>query len=353
MLSARSGSPRPAAHRLGAAATPPSPSFSPCSPRRSPRPPFFTHGKLPQSAQVPASLAGLAVQTTTAVVYLSFAARRGVGSLRADFGLRLSLTDSGWFLVGLGLGVRRGDPARPDRRRRAPEPAGQSSQSVVRVFQAAHGYEGGGSSSSPCSSSPPLGEELLFRGALLRALVRRTNPTAAVAISALVFALVHVGARPGRRLRRPRPLPPRPRLGGPGAQDRGSVQIVPAPRRFQPARGPPDPALARPVLHKPCPQPIRAIQGFAPPSRYDLLEVWLGFEVGWEAAMQCPSCIQGFSRGDPDAGLGAEPDVPALRSLRAEDLDRRRQPCALEPRAGAARATASSRRRDGSTALAG
>jgi hypothetical protein len=37
----------------------------------------------------------------------------------------------------------------------------------------------------------PLAEELLFRGALLRALMRRTSPAWAVFGSALVFALVH------------------------------------------------------------------------------------------------------------------------------------------------------------------
>jgi uncharacterized protein len=37
----------------------------------------------------------------------------------------------------------------------------------------------------------PVCEELLFRGLLLRALRRRMSPDAAVAISALVFALAH------------------------------------------------------------------------------------------------------------------------------------------------------------------
>ena len=37
----------------------------------------------------------------------------------------------------------------------------------------------------------PVGEELLFRGALLRSLMRRTSPVVAVIATALVFALVH------------------------------------------------------------------------------------------------------------------------------------------------------------------
>jgi len=157
--------------------------------------PFITHGKLPQSAQVPASLAGLAAQTTTAVVYLSFAARRGLGSLRADFGLHLSLRDSGWFVVGLGLAFVAGIGLTPivDAGNLN---QGQSSQSVVRVFQSAHGWEGAAFVVAVLVVAP-LGEELLFRGALLRALMRRTNPTTAVAVSALVFALVHLALDPG------------------------------------------------------------------------------------------------------------------------------------------------------------
>ncbi|MCZ7534776.1 MAG: CPBP family intramembrane metalloprotease [Acidimicrobiia bacterium] len=38
----------------------------------------------------------------------------------------------------------------------------------------------------------PLVEELLFRGLLLRALMRRVGPALAVGISALAFALVHL-----------------------------------------------------------------------------------------------------------------------------------------------------------------
>ena len=37
----------------------------------------------------------------------------------------------------------------------------------------------------------PVTEELLFRGALLRSLLRRVSPAVAVLISAVVFGLVH------------------------------------------------------------------------------------------------------------------------------------------------------------------
>jgi len=155
--------------------------------------PFVSHGKLPTSAQVPASLVALLVQTTTAVVYLRFAARRGVGSLRADFGLRVSPRDSGWFLVGLALAFLTGIMLNPivDVGH-----LGHSSQAVVRVFQSAHGYQAVLFIVAVLVVAP-LGEELLFRGALLRALLRRTNPATAVSVSALVFALVHVALDPG------------------------------------------------------------------------------------------------------------------------------------------------------------
>ena len=38
----------------------------------------------------------------------------------------------------------------------------------------------------------PVVEELLFRGLLLRALLRRTTPVTAVLISSVVFAVVHL-----------------------------------------------------------------------------------------------------------------------------------------------------------------
>ena len=48
------------------------------------------------------------------------------------------------------------------------------------------------SSSSGWRCSRPLVEELLFRGLLLRALLRRTTPVWAVVISSVVFAAVHL-----------------------------------------------------------------------------------------------------------------------------------------------------------------
>jgi membrane protease YdiL (CAAX protease family) len=67
---------------------------------------------------------------------------------------------------------------------------------VVRVFQHAHGADRAFFALVVLVIAP-IGEELLFRGALLRGLLRRTNPATAVWISGLVFALVHVALDPG------------------------------------------------------------------------------------------------------------------------------------------------------------
>ena len=45
----------------------------------------------------------------------------------------------------------------------------------------------------------PVVEELVFRGVLLRALLRRTTEGPSIGISALAFAAVHVIADPGSR----------------------------------------------------------------------------------------------------------------------------------------------------------
>jgi membrane protease YdiL (CAAX protease family) len=136
----------------------------------------------------------LAVQDVTVIAWLANVARRkGVGSLRADFGFRLlpadggAATDAGWILAGIGLQLAsllpisllvsvHGEDAKQD---------------VVSVADRAHGLQ------VPLivlavAVLAPVTEELLFRGALLRALQRRMTPDAAVFVSALVFGLVHL-----------------------------------------------------------------------------------------------------------------------------------------------------------------
>lgn len=155
--------------------------------------PFVSHGQVPKRLEVSASLVALAAQTAAVVAYLLFAARRGRGSLRADFGLRVSGRDGLWLLVGFGLAAASGLLLAPI------IDAGHlsnSSQDVVRVFQRAHGAETALFVVAVLAVAP-VGEELLFRGVLLRALVRRTSPAAAIGVAALAFALVHVALDPG------------------------------------------------------------------------------------------------------------------------------------------------------------
>jgi hypothetical protein len=155
--------------------------------------PFVQNGRLPTHLAVPAALVSLTAQTAAAIGYLAVASRKGLGSLRADFGLRLAPRDGGWFAVGLGISALSGVLIAPI------VDAGHltdSSQDVVRLFQHSHGVDSVFFAVAVLVIAP-VGEELLFRGALLRGLLRRTNPATAVWISALVFALVHVLLDPG------------------------------------------------------------------------------------------------------------------------------------------------------------
>lgn len=155
--------------------------------------PFVSHGRVPKHLEVSASLVAVAAQTTAVVIYLVFAARRGQGSLRADFGLRVSARDGLFLVAGFALAAASGGLLAPI------VDAGHlsnSSQDVVRVFQRAHGTETALFVLAVLVVAP-VGEELLFRGLLLRALVRRTSPPVAIGVAALAFALVHVALDPG------------------------------------------------------------------------------------------------------------------------------------------------------------
>jgi uncharacterized protein len=131
---------------------------------------------------------GLIAQNGAILAALAGVSRaKGLGSLRRDFGLAIRGRDWPWLAVGVLLQV--------------------ASIGIVELLQIVAGSlpEQQAADTLKHSQGPelvfvvvgvalfaPLVEELLFRGLLLRSLLRRTNPVAAVAISSVVFAAVHL-----------------------------------------------------------------------------------------------------------------------------------------------------------------
>lgn len=144
---------------------------------------------LPDDLEVSGILASLVAQSIGVIVALAFIGRsKGRGGLGADFGFAIRPRDIAWAPVGVGIALVAGWLLWP-----ITELADLkgSSQEVVRQFEDANGFEIPIFALSVVLLAP-LAEELLFRGALLRGLLRRTTPGWAVFGSALVFALVHV-----------------------------------------------------------------------------------------------------------------------------------------------------------------
>ena len=124
------------------------------------------------------------VQNVGIVAYLAWAARaKGLGSLRADFGFAVSVHDAPWLLGGAALQVAGLVVLAP-----LEEVHGHTAkQEVVKVLEHATGARIA-LIVLAVAVAAPVAEELLFRGALLRSLLRRTSPEWSIAISALVIA---------------------------------------------------------------------------------------------------------------------------------------------------------------------
>jgi membrane protease YdiL (CAAX protease family) len=132
-------------------------------------------------------LATLAGQTILVVLVLALVSRsKGRGSLTRDFGLTVRLHDAGWLVAGLGLQIALGLALYPISELYGDDDA----QSVVDLLEDTSGA-GLAAFAIAVVLVAPVAEELLFRGALLRALLRRTTPAWAIFGSALAFALVH------------------------------------------------------------------------------------------------------------------------------------------------------------------
>jgi len=156
--------------------------------------PFIDPSK-PLSKQVTGLLVAVAAQSIGAVGWLAVVARRkGLGSLRDDFGLAIEARDLLWILGGVLVAFVAGILVLP-----ITELAGlkDSSQEVVKTFEHSAGVLEKIGVAVGIVLIAPIGEELLFRGALLRSLMRRTSPAVAVFVTALVFALVHFVGDPG------------------------------------------------------------------------------------------------------------------------------------------------------------
>ncbi len=113
---------------------------------------------------------------------------KGRGSLRVDYGLRISSRDGGWLAVGVALQIGLSIVLLPIAWLADLDDAPQ--EAVRRIEDA------GGLALVLLALGvvvvAPIVEELLFRGLLLRALLRRMTHGWAVLIDALAFGAVHL-----------------------------------------------------------------------------------------------------------------------------------------------------------------
>jgi membrane protease YdiL (CAAX protease family) len=135
----------------------------------------------------------LIAQDGTMVIWLAAVAqRKGLGSLEADFGLRAVQrgktwrNNVRWFLTGVGLQlvwfpglILLQDAHGTVARQEAVQIASHSTGLGIPLIVVTVGI------------LAPVAEELLYRGALLRSLLRKTSSGWAVFLSAAIFGLVH------------------------------------------------------------------------------------------------------------------------------------------------------------------
>ena len=136
----------------------------------------------------PVRLIGVLLGQNAAVIgYIAVAARqKGLGSLRRDFGFTARVRDISWFFAGVGLQLGCLVPTWV----LVQVHGSEAKQDVVKIADHAHGIQ------IPLmilgvAVLAPVTEELLYRGVLLRGLLRRMDASRAVFCSAMVFALVH------------------------------------------------------------------------------------------------------------------------------------------------------------------
>lgn len=132
------------------------------------------------------AFATLAQNGATVVALMGVARWKGIGTLGADFGFGLRIHDWWWGAIGVGISIASGLLLFPIDRLIGDPP----SQEVIRIIDRSSGAAAIAGALAVAIVAP-IGEELLFRGALLRSLQRRFRPGVAVAITSVVFAAVH------------------------------------------------------------------------------------------------------------------------------------------------------------------
>lgn len=138
-------------------------------------------------------VASMLGQAAAIIGFVEIIARvKGRGSLSADFGLGLSWRDLGWLPAGVLLSIVLALALAP----LASLAGDDAGQEVVKQLEQARGgirilF------AIAVVVVAPFTEELLYRGLLLRSLLRRLSPAWSVFVCGAVFGLVHVVFDPG------------------------------------------------------------------------------------------------------------------------------------------------------------
>ncbi len=123
----------------------------------------------------------------TAAILALISTLKGQGSLVSDFGLRVRLRDWPWLAAGVGLQLVATAGVELINLVGGPQPE----QDVARALQNS-GTIGRVLGALAVVIGAPLAEELLFRGLLLRSLLRRMPAVAAALVCGALFAAAHL-----------------------------------------------------------------------------------------------------------------------------------------------------------------
>lgn len=150
--------------------------------------PFAPGASAPRRDSVTATVVALFAQSAVSVLAVVWVSRvKGRGTLAADFGFSWDWRDAPWAGAGILIAIVTTQALYPLSQLL---PKGHRSQDIVDIFKASSGLATAMFVIGVLVVAPVV-EELLFRGVLLRALLRRMPPATAIFVSGLVFAGVH------------------------------------------------------------------------------------------------------------------------------------------------------------------